>query len=58
MSVWDSPANREGSDAAVRLLREQGGATAGASTIEVALYEAAVVELDPAAFPVGARAPA
>jgi heme-degrading monooxygenase HmoA len=54
MSVWDSAANREASEAAVRAMREQGGATAGASTVEVSLYEAAVVELNAAAFPVGA----
>jgi hypothetical protein len=60
MTVWDSAANRDASEAAVRLLREQSGATAGASTVDVSLYEAAVVELDAAAFPVGAsqRAPA
>jgi heme-degrading monooxygenase HmoA len=54
MSVWDSAANREASDAALRLLREQGGSTAGASTVEVSQYEAVVVEVNPAAFPVGA----
>jgi heme-degrading monooxygenase HmoA len=58
MSVWDSAASREGSEAAIRLLREQGGMTAGASSVDVSLYEAAVVELDAAAFPVGASAKA
>jgi len=60
MSVWDSAENREASDAAIRLLREQGGATAGAGAVDVSLYEAAVVELNAAAFPVGEsqRAPA
>jgi hypothetical protein len=42
----------------IRLLREQGGMTAGASSVEVSPYEAAVVELTAAAFPVGASAKA
>jgi heme-degrading monooxygenase HmoA len=53
ITVWDSAANREASEAAIRLLREQGGATAGAGSVEVSLCEAAVVEVNPAAFPVG-----
>jgi heme-degrading monooxygenase HmoA len=55
LSIWDSAANREASEAAMRVLREQAGSMAGAGSIEVSLYEAVVVELnDPAAFPVGA----
>jgi heme-degrading monooxygenase HmoA len=54
ITVWDSAADREGSEAAIRLLREQGGATAGASTVDVSLYECVVLDLKPAAFPVGA----
>jgi heme-degrading monooxygenase HmoA len=51
MSVWDSAANREASEAAVRQQREQFRASLG--SIEVSLYDAAVVQFDPAAFPVG-----
>ena len=58
MSVWDSAASREGSDTALRVLREQGAMTMGASSVEVSLYEAVVVQVDQAAFPVGETTPA
>lgn len=58
VSVWDSAAHREGSDSALRVLREQGAMTMGASSVEVSLYEAVVVQVDQAAFPTGDKAPA
>jgi heme-degrading monooxygenase HmoA len=58
MSVWDSAASRDGSDAALRVLREQGAMTMGAASVEVSQYEAVVVRVDQAAFPAGAKAPA
>jgi heme-degrading monooxygenase HmoA len=51
MSVWDSAASREGSDTAMRVLRDQGAMTMGASSVEVSLYEAVVVQVDQATFP-------
>jgi heme-degrading monooxygenase HmoA len=58
MSVWDSAASREGSDSALRVLREQGAMTMGASSVDVSLYEAVVVQVDQSTFPVGDKAPA
>jgi heme-degrading monooxygenase HmoA len=58
MSVWDSAASREGSDSALRVLREQGAMTMGASSVEVSLYEAVVVQVDRAAFPTSDKTPA
>jgi heme-degrading monooxygenase HmoA len=48
-SVWDSAADRETSDAALRELRRQAGQVAGADQVQVELYEVALAEVSPAA---------
>jgi heme-degrading monooxygenase HmoA len=58
MSVWDSEASRDGSDSALRVLREQGAMTMGAASVEVSVYEAVVVQVDESSFPMTQKAPA
>ncbi len=48
-SVWNTAADREASDAAIRALRQQVGEIAQAQNIRVSLYESLVAEVSPAA---------
>jgi heme-degrading monooxygenase HmoA len=47
---WDSAADRDASDTALRELREKGSAVAGAPTVNVSLFEAAFIEVKQAAL--------
>ena len=42
---WETAADRDASDQALRELREKGSAVAGAPTVHVSLYEAAFIEV-------------
>jgi heme-degrading monooxygenase HmoA len=47
-SVWDTAADREASDAALRELRRQAGQVAGADQVQIELYEVVFAEVSPA----------